>query len=169
MKRRLVPFFATLSDLRTVLNDVCELMSLDFVRRGMFDTSGICRMQYPFDLAQHDCYLIITEGTNITANEVPQRQGGIKYAIDQSQNPDSIDFITGGSYNPTILLPGQIGTISSSCESLKLFGIFETTIRKHFNKVKAYCLGAEALEMLDKGCRLTASVKGASIYDLRRS
>ncbi len=169
MKRRLVPFFATPSDLKTVLNDVGKLISLDFVRRGMSDTSGICRMQYPFDLAQHESYLIISEGRNITANEVPQRQGGISYAIDQSQNPDSIDFKTGGFYNPTILLPGQMGTISSSCESLKLFEIFERTISKHFNKVMAYYLGAEALEVLDKGCRLTASVKGSSIYDLSRS
>lgn len=168
MKRYLIPFFATPSDLEFILNHVARLIPLDFVRRGSFEASDVRYAHPPFDMDQNDSYLILAKGKKVIMEEVPQRRGGTRYVVDQSQNPDSINLKTGGFHDPNVLLPGQLGTISASSESLNLFKAFEKAIHNHFEKLKSYYIGTEALNFLDRGGRLTASAKGSSQYDLRR-
>lgn len=62
----------------------------------------------------------------ITIREIPQSKGGIKYAVDQLRNPDTIIFIPAGeNEKEKIIVEGSISTSSKSETSKRIFKIFE--------------------------------------------
>lgn len=91
-----------------------------------------------------------------------------KYAVDnQINNPNSIVLWPGGLYKKQFLISGHVGTAASEKESIDLYQYFSKILIKHFQKVKSYYVGKEALMLYKDGCRLiTMSVAEPVEYDL---
>jgi hypothetical protein len=118
--------------------------------------------------ANHETkYLIADREIRIEVEDVPQRRGGVKYAIDQQANPKTIVITPGGLFGEGCLIAGQIGTASDDTDSIALYELFHREFKSRFKKVKSYLVGAEARALLDKGWRLTSSIKAPIDYDLR--
>ena len=120
------------------------------------------------DNIQAPARLVSDEKLSIKIREVPQRRGGVKYAVDQKANPDTIVFRAGGIFEEGCLIAGQVGTASATKASLSLYKVFTKEIGHQFVKVKSYHVGKQAAEWLEKGWRLTANSKSPALYDLAR-
>lgn len=91
---------------------------------------------------------------------------GIRFAVDQLVNPDSVTFTPGGVWGRDIVLHGRVATASESGVSQQLMKQFQSVIRKRFTKVKAFWLGPLALERFRSDARLTMSADSPRDYDL---
>jgi hypothetical protein len=92
----------------------------------------------------------------------------MSYAVDQLANPKTVGLRPGGKFDKRCIVAGQLGTASDDPSSLELFQFISKQMRRLFTKVKAFYVGKEASELLDKGWRLTGDVKSPPLYDLKR-
>jgi hypothetical protein len=169
-------FFATADDLSSLLKAVESAQPLQFTMTGMFDTSEVMQRESIAGLgcatsgdANHEpAYLVSARGVPIEVRPVPQRSGGVKYAVDQIANPMTIAFRPGGVFDDTCLIAGQVGTVSRDPASLTLFRLFVAKVGDQFTRIKTFYVGEYAERLLDKGYRLTANAKSPALYDLRR-
>ena len=171
-------FFATRADLESVLRTVEAARSLQFVVAGLFDSAEIqsihSLLKTPslgiaeFADPNHETrYLVADRDLVIQIREVPQRRGGVKFAIDQQANPRTIGFQAGGQFGEKCLIAGQVGTVSDDQNSLELFRQFFKEFQRQFTRIKSYYIGKEAVELLKNGWRLTSNAKSPSLYDLK--
>jgi hypothetical protein len=171
-------FFATADDLLPVFDLVDRKHRLAYTLTGLHESPELCTVTNGTDIPSLrdvmgapnaiacPSYLVTLEGATVQVREVPQQSGGIRYAVDQLINPDSITFSHGGFFSPEILLYGRVGTISDSEISKKLFRAFSSAIAKEFDRVKAFWVGPEANELLRQGCRLTMGAHSPKECDL---
>lgn len=180
MKRKIINFFATKSDIELIFQLVETQGSIKYIECGYFSepilnvfsswkeipntgysTAG--RIQF------EPCYLVTYSNTKIAIRRVAQRMGEQRYSIDQAENPETIAFRHGGLHEKTgSLIAGQIGTISENHLSKKLFGRCSGIIKKQFTHIKSYFVGNEAEQLLETGVRLTSDITFPGLYDLRR-
>lgn len=179
--RHQLSFFATKSDLESLLRSLEAERRFQFVLTGIFDSPDFEPMASLFntlDLGkrgivvansnQLPAYLVAPRETTIQTRPIPQCGGESKYAIDQLANPTTIVFRPGGYCGQQCLIAGQVGTVSDHPSSIKLFHAFAKHIRHQFAKIKSFYVGKEAEELLDKGWRLTHNAKSPVLYDLKR-
>lgn len=178
MARNQLSFFATRADLELVLRVLESTRALQFVVAGLFDSAhvqtkdsllstpslGIVKFG---DLNHETRYLVANRDLPIQIRTVPQRRGGVKFALDQQANPRSIAFQAGGQLGERCLIAGQVGTASDDQNSLELFRKFSRAFQDQFTKIKSYYVGKEAAELLKKGWRLTSNAKSPALYDLK--
>lgn len=180
MAKHQVSFFATKSDLESLLRAIESSRKLVFVKTGLFDSPSIEPIYSLLtvsdlgcmnvgDQNQSACYLAASREINIVVRPVPQRRGGVKYAVDQLANPLTIYFRTGGSFGEGILIAGHMGVASDNPFSIELFQLFYKEARRQFSKIQSSYVGKEAVELFDKGWRLTAYSKSPTLYDLKRN
>ena len=115
---------------------------------------------------QCSAYLVTPAGVPVNVREVPQRAGGVRYAVDQLVNPDSIELNHGGRPELGVLLAGRVATCAGTEASVALFRAYAKAIARTFTRVKAFWVGPEARELLAIGCRLTVSADSPPEYDL---
>lgn len=179
MAKHQVSFFATTADLELLLRSVEATRQLHFVATGLFDSPELEALQSLLtisglggldvgDINQAEGYLIAPRDHPIVARSVPQRRGGVRYAVDQVSNPATIVIRPGGSFSDQCLIASQVGTLSDDPVSLDLYRAFSSVIRRHFSKIGSYFVGPQAADLLDQGWRLTSNVKSPPIYDLSR-
>src|ERR1700682_6507859 len=102
-------FFAVPKDLITILQAVESQQSLRYVECGLFDEAerpvfygfsslpnlGIAKAgDYKFE----PTFLILLPETPLKVRSVPQKRGGIKYAVDQLENTGTVVLKPGGMY-----------------------------------------------------------------------
>ena len=172
-------FFVVLSDIEPILKKVETSVGISYFKMGMFDDRNVPHYPSIFDAPnigltlsgdwnRIDSYLVIPAGTLLEIRDIPQRAGGIRYAVDQSANKRSIELKLGGIYKgeENILVAGRIGTISESEFSLNTFKLFSSLIRKEFKKIGTFYVGKVAEEKLRTGWRLVTNDKSPKEYDL---
>lgn len=115
-----------------------------------------------------DCFLIVDRAEEINVRKVPQRRGGIRYAVDQLANPKSIVFWPGGLYQNKGLISGSIGTASDNADSIALYREFAQTLKRGFERIREYWVGPEASRLLDGKMRLMQNYKSPPEFDLKR-
>lgn len=135
------------------------------VNRGIYIPTLRDRVKVPNAIAC-PTYLVMMEGADVQVREVSLQNGGIRYAVDQLINPDSITFSHGGFFSHEILLHGSVGDPGNSATPQKLFNVFSSALAKEFIRVKAFWVGPQANELLCKGCRLTIGANSPKEYDL---
>jgi len=172
------PFFATADDLIPVFERVEAKHRLIYTLCGLHPTreqssvsSGVAiptlRSPAPFPNAiSCPAYLVTAAGHPITIRDIPQKSGGIRYAIDQLVNSESIIIQPGGIYPPGVLLHGRVGSASSSDFSKQIYRAFTSAISKYFQSVQAFYVGPQAYELWQSGYRLTPAVQSPREYDL---
>jgi hypothetical protein len=177
MARNQISFFATKDDLLSLLRAVESERRLQVVVGGMFDEMpdvkaqdsllGSLDLESTTSTISSANYLLFAPGTSVEIRRVEQRRGGVRYAVDQLANPKTVGLRPGGQFEGCIIA-GQLGTASDDPSSLELFRFISKQARRLFTKVKAFYVGKEASELLDKGWRLTTDVKSPPLYDLKR-
>jgi hypothetical protein len=113
-------------------------------------------------------FLVVPRGIEIKAEPIPQRSGGVRYALNQKLNPQSIAFSPGGLFGDRVLVCGHIGTVWKTAQNL--YKDFSREFTKRFSKIGSYYVGPEAERLMDQGHRMvTISINSPTAYDLRRS
>ncbi len=164
-------FFASGTDLLPVLEQVERKHRITYVAAGLFTSSSSARIELGAALTAFDRdtdvgYLVTPATVEVQVRPVPQRSGGILYAVDELANPLSITLRLGGMVDTSVLLPGVVGTGSKEGQSVVLHRAFVSAIGKYFKRVQSYWVGPTALTLLAQGVRLTHSAKAPREYDL---
>ncbi len=172
-------FFATRDDVLALLDEAELARRIQYVRAGLRDSEKPLVARSARDIENlgiatcgdqnlEPIFLILNDGVPVQVETVPQRRGGIKYAIDQSNNPRSVSIKTGGEYRDEALIAGQIGTVSQDRNSMSLLRLFGKLVRRRFERVRGYYLSEGAARALDSGLRLTACITAPTTCDLKR-
>ena len=178
MKSKQILIFSEISDIEPIFNEVEGCIKLHYFKTGLLDDSNIPHfdsfLKFPNlgfvsngDWNHIDGYLAIPYENNINIRDVPQKSGGMKYAVDQKINSESVHIKLGGIYNENILVAGVISTISDDEYSLKLFKLLSDKIKKRFSKIGSFFVGDKAKIRLESGCRLVTIDKSPPEYDLK--
>jgi hypothetical protein len=179
MKGKQVMFFTLLEDIENIIRDFESAIEIQYCKMGLFDNKSIPTYYTVFDAPNIgftlsgdwnsiDNYLISKKSTSINIREVAQRTGEMKFAIDQMNNPESIELKIGGIYmeKENVIVAGRIATISEDSDSLELFKFLSTKIKKEFKKIGTFYVGKSAKQKLKEGWRLVTNEKSPREYDL---
>jgi hypothetical protein len=170
-----IQFFATRSDLLPILEAVEKDRQIKYVKFGASDSQN--SVSFPNSTAIPDLGKASSESSISSATFLicerseelrPRQVAGHRYVFDQLVNPKTITFTPGGLWDE-ILLNGRFATASTEVSSLGLLKLFQSLVRKRFEKIKAYYVGEEAAQMLDHGKRLTIGAQSARMFDLSRT
>lgn len=172
-------FFAVLSDIEPLIRDVESINSLTYYKTGLLDKQDMRVYHSLFELPnlgitssgdwnKIENFLVVKTDTNIVAREVPQRTGGVKYAIDQMVNPKSIEIKVGGVYSnkENVIVAGRIATISTENDSNELYKLFTGKLKKSFTRIGSFYVGKFAETRLREGWRLVTNERSPKEYDL---
>jgi hypothetical protein len=171
-------FFATAADLRPGLQRFEDAFPVRYAQTGLFDsrapTEFIAGASLPNlgfapsgDAVHEPAFLVMTRNCAVVVEEVPQRRGGLKFAVDQLHNPASTVFQPCGLHQDKVLIAGSIATTGATPAALAIHQLMVRTVTKGFRRVQSYWLGPEALALFQAGARLTAAVRRPATYDLR--
>ena len=177
MKSKQILFFSTASDISQIIKSIEKEFSIKYFEMGLFDTkskdpyisiSEISNFGFPKvgDWNKDLRLMVIPKSLSLVIREVPQKKGGIKFAIDPLENQNSICFQFGGIYQDGILLGGSCGTFFLNDFSLQIFKDFSMKVKKNFKRIGTFYVGKEAEEKLKKGWRLVTNENSPKEYDL---
>jgi hypothetical protein len=178
-KNKQIMFYATAGDLGWVLSPLEAEKSLQYALTGLFETNepqtyesylnipDFGRASHPTAAANRS-FLLFHLGTNLRVREVPQKAGGVLFAVDQTNNEDTIVLRPAGRYGNDIILCGMMGTVSQSVTSKILYGSVGSQFRKNFRKEREFFVGREAFDLWNDGVRLTIGASSPAEFDLKR-
>jgi hypothetical protein len=172
-------FFATNGDLVPALQAVESAYGVSYVECGLFDSGerpvvhslssfprlGLAKAG---DFNAEPTFLVLRPEAVLNVREVPQRRGGVKFAVDQLGNPGTIVVKPAGIYDDSAVISGMVGTVHNDNDSKRLMAVFVKALKASFTPVKSYLVGPEAKRLLDAGVRLTKSVASPSEFDLAK-
>lgn len=176
-KSKVCNIFGTAEDLIEVLQEVESQRPLKYVRVGLFEGaerpvfSGFSSLP-DLGIAQtgdsnfEPTFLVLPLEVPFQVRAVPQRRGGVKYAVDQQENPGSIVIRPGGRYGDVAVIAGMVGSVHDDDETENLLSDFSEALEKHFTRVKSYLVGPGARKLLSSGTRLTKDVNSPKEFDL---
>jgi hypothetical protein len=118
-----------------------------------------------------DNFLVMKKETLLNIETVPQRVGGVKFAVDQLMNQKSVTLKLGGIYKDAenVIVAGRVATVSEDSDSNELYKLFTTKLKKEFKKIGTFYVGRKAEEKLKMGWRLVTNEKSPKEYDLALS
>jgi hypothetical protein len=136
-------------------NSILELPNLSMTKFGSW-------------ISLDNRFMLVPKNSDIKVREIPQKKGGIKYAIDPMHNPINIELSTGGIYIliENVLVAGRIGITSDCTFSNDIFNSLSKKIKKEFEKIGTFYVGKDAEEKLHQGWRLVTNHKSPKEYDL---
>lgn len=171
-------FFATSDDLLNIVNDIEQLIEVQYIEAKAYDSKKIIQYSSLKEYEslgtnqsgehQSESFLVLLKSDNLIVREVQQVGGGNKYFVDQNNNKDTVIFWPGGTYNEEYLICGHMGTLGDSNISKKIFNIFQKCIKKYCkNKVGKYYIS----EAVKKSCQdmrlITININQPKEYDVK--
>ena len=179
MIRNQTLFYATAQDLNGVLSSLEAQKDLQYTLAGLFkskelqtylsyrDIPDLGRALHRSAVANRR-YLISPKGTVLHTRDVPQRSGGVLFAVDLMLNEESIAFSPGGRYGHDVLLYGMVGTLLQPVAASKsLYAFVAKGFRQNFKKIREYFVGKEALDLMGSGVRLAMDATSPPEFDLK--
>jgi hypothetical protein len=179
MKSKQLLFYTVLEDFENIVSYIESTISIKYCRTGLFENDDILTFNSLLDLPnigftlfgdwnKIDNYLITKKTTTISIREVVQRTGETKFAIDQLINPNSIEIKLGGIYKnkENVIIAGRISTVTNDSDSIELYKLFSSKIKKEFKKNSSFYVGNVANEKLNNGWRLVTNEKAKKEFDL---
>lgn len=178
MKTKQIFIFSESEDIEPIIKEIESSYPIHYFLAGLFDSDQPVHyssiLQSPNlgyvsngDWNHNASYLVVPKDKYIKVRSVPQRKGGVKFAIDQMENPESCVLKLSGIYSGEILVGGSLGTISSSDFSIDFMNAFRRLLKKHFDKLGEFYVGKAARQKLDTGWRLVTNDKSPVEYDLK--
>lgn len=178
MATKQLQFFAEIDDLKLILEPIESSNEVQYCEAGIFDSfdlpvyssyNEIYNLGYveSGDWNHNKFYVVFAKDYKINKREVSLKKGGIRYAIYQDNNPQTIILKPGGVLKDGIMVAGSIGTISESLFSIDLFNKYSKLIRKTFTKIGGFYVGKKAELKLNAGWRLVTNDKSPKEYDLK--
>jgi hypothetical protein len=172
-----INFYATRKDLLDLLDDFESRREVRYAEAGMFDRDDVfvywTAMEIPnlgaIDAPNpHQGRILLVGGADVqfSMRAVPQRRGGMKFALDQKENPDTVSLLPGGQFDDQTVVAGNFATCTDSAASLALLGLLSQIAKEKWKEIKSYLVGPQAEAVLDAGGRLTAGLRPE--YDLHR-
>jgi len=170
-------FYATQADLESVIRKIEETASFCYALTGLHPTPscpmynsaieipGLGRATANSSMACNS-YLVVRQGQKIAVRKIPQNAGGTRHAVDQLANPDSIIFQPAGIRGNATVIHGRIATTGITIESKTIFATFQRHFKKCFAKHAAFYVGSEAMQLKEKGFRLTMAIQSPAEFDL---
>ena len=177
MKSQQTFFFADRHDIEPIITLIESIFDIKYCGTGMFltidhkyygsllDFEGFGSVNNG-DWNQSKSFLVLPSEGELIVRNVPQKAGGIRYAIDQQNNPKSIVIKPSGIFKEGVLVAGMLGTISHDDFSLKLFKEFSSKIKKTFTKLGQFYVGPNAKVKLENGWRLVTNEQSPKEYDI---
>lgn len=182
MNSKQTMFFAVLEDIEQIVRDIESSIDIRYYKTGLFETRNIPNYNSIFEVPsvgvtssgdwnRIDSYIILKRTIPLNIRDVPQRTGGVKYAVDQMTNPKSIELKLGGIYleKENVIVAGRVATVSEDSDSNELYKLFSNKIKKKFKKIGTFYVGKIAEEKLQEGWRLVTNEKSPKEYDLALS
>ena len=179
MRGKDIMFFSTVADIEPILQYLEKRIDVHYFDIDVSDEKNITHYssisEFPnlgftsngFWLSTNR-YLIIPKEEWVNVTRTPLNSGGVNFSIDQSTNPNSIEFITGGIFKkkPEVLVGGRVATISESAYSQEIYRITSWKIRKEFKNIRGNYVGKNAEKLLRLGWRLVTNEQSPKEYDL---
>lgn len=160
-------FYATASDLEPVLAAVQSAADIDFVACGLFDAMPLAQV-HPHLRSHLDRFLTCDNGRPIFTRRVPiGPMRRTRYAVEQSQNPGSIEFTPGGCNTDGDLIAGRIAHDRDDKTAERLSRVFGRAIDHFFTLVDGVRVGPEAARLLERGVRLRPAADSLPATDLQ--
>jgi len=169
MKR--IFFFATPIDIVPVLARFEAAAPLKFVEMGVTTTPNrpiyLTSSEIPNPgIATHEtgfmsrAYLVSLRDTKNSINTFIDRNGEKRWSLQNSDNEDTVILTIAGLWKTGTLLPGNISTLHANPTAQQLMKRFQSALRREgFSRIQGWWLGAEALERLKAGKRLTVTAE----------
>ena len=173
-------FFVLASDIEPLLRKLESSYQVHYYKAGMFDNPKTpnysSSIQFPnlgFALVDEsiatDSYLVMPKSVEMNVREVPQRAGGIKYAVDFLVNEASVELKIAGIYEAeeNVLIAGRIAILNKNEFATSFFKTFSNLMKKEFRRVDTFYVGNEAYKRLQEGWRLVINVRAPKQGDLK--
>lgn len=178
MKR--IYFFATPSDVVPLLERFESGDPLKFIELGDLTTPNraiyLQSSEIPNPgIATHesahasDSYLVSIRDTKNHMEKFVGSKGEVRWALNNSDNEESVVLTLAGLWEDGTLLPGKMDTLHRTVVAQQLMKRFQMALKKEkFTSINGWWVGNGAMEMLLSGKRLTTTaVQSPPEYDLR--
>jgi len=170
-------FYATREDLVPAIHAIEDRTAFRYALMGMHTMLTFPQFTSALEIpslgeatgdqeATCDRYLVVPREAPIAVREVQLNSGGVRYAVDQLVNPNSIVFQPGGLRNDRVIISGGVTTTGQTEISKSIFRLFARWIKKGFEKRMAFYVGPAAMRLKTDGFRLTMGVQSPPLYDL---
>jgi hypothetical protein len=170
-------FYATREDLSPVLQEVEGAVDLKYIRFGSYPSRSIQEFSSASEIQNLGVadkesavacrkFLVLPRKVNLVVREPGRTVGGLRYTVDQLENPVSVVFAPGGMFGGDVLLYGRFSTVSRGKAAQQLLRRFDSRLRKYFVKIGAFYVGPEAQQLKANGVRLTMAVQSPLEYNL---
>lgn len=180
MKSKQLCFFTILEDLIPIFKEIEDLVDIRYHLAGLQNCSEISVFSTIFetlnlgiatsgDWNKIDRYLILKENESLNIREVNQKDGSVKFAVDQMNNLKSVELKIGGIFSDIekVIVAGRISTISDDVDSIELFKLLSSRMKKNLKKIDSFYVGSKAEVKLKEGWRLVTNEKSPIDYDLK--
>lgn len=174
MAGKQIMFYLKSKELIEILSILKKDLEIEIIKAGISDVPKIKKLdienadqyfqQVPTgDWNQNNKCLIVSKGENIIIREIKQRNGTMRYSVDQMKNPESLILFVGGEYKDNVLIAGKIGYLTEGCFTKLAFNAFKKIITSISKKREGWYLSKD----LNQSCRLTTNVNSSEEYDLK--
>ena len=175
-------FFSLMEDIDCLVLEFEAMNKVRYCLVGMHDSEAVPTYSSLRDLPnvgyvtvgdwnRIDTYLISRVSSPVVIRTVPQRSRGVKYALDQRENPQTVEIKLGGIYSAAgnVIVAGRLATVSQDSESLNMYTLLSRLLKTHFRRIESFYVGKHAEEKLYEGWRLVTNSRLPREYDLERS
>ena len=172
-----VRFYATSRDILSVLALVEDKCRVQYIRTGNNDHPRVSRYLRGAEIPEIGiadqgtgsvcrAFLVMLAETTLNVDTFRGSDGHTRYSISQLLNEDSVVFRPAGMWRSSILLCGEVATLSGSDHALLLMKHFRAAIRKLFKCYGIQWIGPEAMALWASGSRLTIADQSPPEYNL---
>lgn len=175
-------FYATKEDLVPILSHIESIFDIKYVLTGLFEcNTPIIYESYeeildfgyidnPYYGSSQNSLMIMEKSNEIFVRDIPQRKGGILYAVDPMKNLQSIELRLGGIYTKkeNILVVSRTAYVNENSFSESIYKELIKKIKKSFKKYDFMeWVGPNAEKKLKEGWRLVEDARRSTNYDLK--
>jgi hypothetical protein len=174
---KIIRFFASIDDIRPVIQEAEKMEKFEYILTGLFNKPDVNVFSSAFEIgglgiANGDqvlepIYIIARTGLLVHPRVIPQKKGGIKFAIDAINCKGIAVFSFGGIFKNEAIINGQLSAFHTDHAGMDILNLFLKPIKKRFTIAKGYFVGPDAKRLYHTGYRLTTSIKSPKEYDLK--
>jgi hypothetical protein len=178
MRGKRVAFFAEEHDLRQLITAFEATTRCQYYEAGSFESNVIPTYESLLEVSQlgkvqygdwnHATrILVLPVGISLVVRPVAQRAGGVRYFIDQLENPYGFLLTLGGTFQPGVLVASGASTLATDAASLNIFGSLAKLVKKQA-RIGTFYVGKHANMYLQEDWRLVTSASSPGEYDLSK-